>query len=55
MDKCHLTLEQVWDLMAGRTVRASYSTFEEYGRVDQHEMELVPPTKVETDNENNRS
>lgn len=46
MDKCCLTSEQIQLLMNGQRVLVSYPTLEEYGRVDQHEIELVPPEKI---------
>ena len=43
MDKCYLTSEQIQALADGKNVLVSYSTPEEYGRVEQHEIELVTP------------
>ena len=43
MDQCKLTYEQILALANRQKVQVSYSTLEEYGRVDRHEIELIPP------------
>lgn len=46
MDECQLTLGQIEVLASGQKVRVSYSTLGEYGRIDHHEIELVPEQEV---------
>lgn len=46
MDECRLTLKQIQALASGQKVRVSYSTLGEYGRIDHHEIELVPEQEV---------
>ncbi len=46
MDKCQLTSEQIRLLTNGQKVQVLYSTLEEYGRVDWHEVELVPTKNI---------
>lgn len=38
-----ITFEQIGALMAGQRVVISYSSLEEHGMVEQHELELIPP------------
>jgi hypothetical protein len=49
MDQCRLTPEQIKSLSEGKSVIVSYQTLEEYGRVDNNEIQLVPHKDLEID------